>query len=59
MKISCSVLSLILVLVGLALPVRAALDDVEVSGLFKEGSDLFKEANEGLCCGCGPGRGPL
>jgi tetratricopeptide (TPR) repeat protein len=46
MKISCSVLNLILVLVGLALPVRAALDEVEVSGLFKEGSDLFKEANE-------------
>lgn len=34
------------ILIGFGLPAQAELDPLEVSGLFKEGSDLFEEANE-------------
>lgn len=46
MKIQRSLFTIFLVMVALALPALAALDELETSGLFKEGSDLFKEANE-------------
>ncbi len=46
MKIPVLLLVILAVLAGSAGPARAAMDKLEVSGLFKEGSDLFKKANE-------------